>query len=81
MGYHRSREEKRRLRKLYEQTKNWYGSGAYYSTRKKRIVRYMIRPFKGKYWRRVSNRRVRKYEGVLNGGEYRKVFDYNYTMY
>lgn len=34
-----------------------------------------------RYWRRVSNRKVRRYRGdVHNGGSYRKIFDYWWTV-
>ena len=34
-----------------------------------------------RYWRRVSNRKVRRYRGdVHNGGAYRKIFDYWWTV-
>ena len=30
MSYRRKQEEKHRLKKLYNETKSWYGTGVYY---------------------------------------------------
>lgn len=39
MGYRRAKERNRRLKKLYDETKNGYGAGAYYNEKKKRYIK------------------------------------------
>ena len=34
-----------------------------------------------KYFKRLSNKKLRKSEGTFKGNQYRKVFDYWYTLY
>ena len=41
MGYRGSQERNRRLKKLYDETNNWYGAGAYYDEDKKRYIGIM----------------------------------------
>lgn len=40
MSYHRSQERNRRLKKLYNETKNSYGAGAWYDEKKGRYIKY-----------------------------------------
>lgn len=78
MSHKRKREDNRRLKKLYEDTKNSYGAGAYYDDRKKRYVRvYVRRSHTKKDYKRYSNKRLRQNRSVvLRGNKYRRVFDY-----
>lgn len=84
MGYHGSKERNRRLKKTYDETKHYYGSGVYYDDKKKRYIRYYPSSKTGytKYLRRISNKRVRRmdYDDVLKYGQYRKMFDYWWTL-
>ena len=78
MSHKRKTEEKRRLRRLYDETKNSYGAGAYFDERKNRYVRYSVsgRGGRAKYLRMVGNRKVRRAKKTSDHGGYRKVFDY-----
>lgn len=78
MSHKRKREDNRRLKKLYEDTKSSYGAGAYYDDRKKRYVRvYVRRSHTKKDYKRYSNKRLRQNRSVaLRGNKYRRVFDY-----
>lgn len=78
MGYKQSKERNRRLVKLYENTKNSYGRGAYYDKKKKRLIRYTVRRNANlpRFYRKRANRAVRRNPEVLNHGAYRKQFDY-----
>lgn len=40
MGYRRSQERNRRLKKLYNETKNSYGASAWYDEEKGRYIKY-----------------------------------------
>ena len=83
MGYRRSNERNRRLKKLYDETKNWYGAGAYYDEDKKRYIRYSPCRNSGyaKYLRKVANRKVRRSKDCLKHGSYRKVYDYWWELF
>ena len=78
MGYRRSQERNRRLKKLYGDTKNSYGAGAYYDTDKGRDIQYSPRRHTGyaKYLRKISNRKVRRNKDHYNNGLYRRLYDY-----
>lgn len=78
MCYRRSRESKRRLKKLSEETTDYSPGGAWFNPDKKRYIRFHGSNTPGlmKYLRRISNRRVRKHDDVLNNGSYKKVYDY-----
>lgn len=83
MGYRRSRQERRRLKKLYEQTKYSGCGGAWYDDEKQRYIRYFSsnKPGYTKMLRRISNRKVRKSKELLNYGLYRKTYDYWWILY
>ncbi|MBO5015054.1 MAG: hypothetical protein J6C92_04500 [Bacteroidaceae bacterium] len=84
MGYKQSQERKRRLVKLYEETKNTYGRGAYYDKRKKRLIRYTVRQNANlpRFYRKRANRAVRRNKAeILNHGGYRKQYDYWWELF
>lgn len=83
MGYRRSRESKRRLKKLSEATEGYSPGGAWYNPDKKRYVRYhgSNTPGYTKFLRRMSNRKVRKYGELLNNSLYKKAYDYWWILY
>lgn len=83
MGYRRAKERNRRLKKLYDETKNSYGAGAYYSSDKKRYIKYHAcrTPGYTKYLRRLSNRRVRKSDISINGSSYKRLYDYWWELF
>lgn len=75
MSYQRKREEKKRLKQLYDKTKTFYGSGAWYDEEKGRYVQYWIAPRRKKLYKKIANKKVRKHKGDLQGNSHRKVFD------
>ena len=79
MSYQRARERNRRLKKLYDKTKNGYGAGAWYDEKKERYIRYFChdKDLK-KQCRRTTRRRLKQRHcgERLNRGAYKKVFDY-----
>ena len=81
MSYKRKVIENKKLRKLYENTKNWYGAGAYYDERKKRIIRYSChcKYFK-KLSRRIARRKLNNCDDRYCGSQYKKLFDYWWTI-
>ena len=78
MGHKQARERNRRLKKLYNKTKNSYGSGAFLVNenkqgRRTRLKRY-YRPRRSKYWRQHANRKLRRYRGdLLQNSDYKKI--------
>lgn len=61
MSYKRSKETKRRLKKLYDETWHSYGRGAWYDEFRNRYIRYTaVSPSTGKYFRRRTNKKIRK---------------------
>lgn len=83
MSYRRSKERNRRLKKLYDKTKNYYGCGVWYNDKKGRYIRYYPSNVTGytKYLRRLSNRKVRKTKDIPNGNAYKRVFDYWWELF
>ena len=81
MSYQRKKEDKRRLKKLYEESRWGYGRGAWYDEDKDRIIRYS-NVSEGWYWKRFSNKQVRKTTApIASGNAYRKIFDYWYQQF
>lgn len=65
---------RRKLQRLYEETKHAYGAGAYFDTDKGRILKYTCN---SKELRQSHNRRFRrKHIDVASGGAYKKHSDY-----
>lgn len=84
MSHRRKREENHRLKKLYEETKNGYGRGAWYSDKKQRYVRYYAYSTTGltKQLRRTSNKKVRNSDDVpMRGSGYKKCYDYWWILF
>ena len=81
MDYFSKKEENRRLKKLNKKTRYW-GSGAYYDERKKRYIKRSVsrRTSIPKYYRKQANKKVRKYDGAMSYSDYRRVFDYQWTI-
>ena len=84
MSYKRARERNRRLKKLYDKTKNSYGAGAWYDEEKERYIRYFChdKDLK-KTCRRTTRRRLKQQHlgANLNRGAYKKVFDYWWELF
>ena len=85
MSHRRSRERNRRLKRLYYKTKNSCRGGAYYDTGKKRYIKYYISNKSGnsKMLRKLTNKKIRNMdlETKLKGNQYRKTFDYWWTLF
>ena len=83
MSYRRSKEQRRRLKKLCQATQGSYGAGAYYDKDKDRYIRYSPRNGSSypRYLRRIANRKVRRSQGLPMYGAYRKVYDYWWELY
>lgn len=76
MSYSRSRETRRRLKRLYDETKHTYGAGAYYDDDKNRYVRYSCNDKNAKIiCKRITRRRMAKLDNTTRGS-YRKLYDY-----
>lgn len=80
MSHRRKTKEKHKLKRLYDQTQSSYWSGAYYSEDKKRYIRCYA-PRIGKFYRRISNKRVRRTKYLVNGNTYKRYFDYWWELY
>lgn len=79
-------EENRRLEKLYNETKHRFGGGgAQIDSRTGRYFRYWDCSGSGsmkKYYRGVSNRKVRrKKDEIFSRGMHKKVFDLWWSLY
>ena len=76
MSWQRSKETKRRYKKLHDDTIHCYGAGVWYNKEKGRYIRY-YQPRRAKFVKRKCNRAVRRYKGDLSAkGSYRKVSEY-----
>lgn len=78
MAYARSREDRRRLRKLYNETRSSYAAGVWYNESKHRYERFYAcrAPGYTKWLRRQSNKRLRRSSYIFKGKQYKKLFDY-----
>lgn len=56
MSYKRSKDEKHRLQKLYNNAHNSYKAGVYYNDEKKRIIKVYFPKSRRKVFKRYSNR-------------------------
>ena len=80
MSHRRKMKEKHKLKHVYNQTKSFYGVGVYYDEDKKRYMRWYA-PRIGKFYRRISNKKVRHAKYLINGNSYRKYFDYWWELH
>ena len=83
MSYRRSQERNRKLKKLYNETKNSYGVGVYYNVDKGRYIKYSPRRKSRRtmFLHRVANRKVRRCQDYLKNGLYRKIYDYWWELF
>lgn len=83
MSYRRSKEDKRRLKKLYDKTKNSCCAGVWYDEKKKRYIRFYSSntPGYAKYLRRIANRKVRRAKISLKHSQYKRLYDYWWILY
>lgn len=78
MSHRRKMQERHKLKHLFKQTKNSL-IGAYYDEDKKRYIRWYS-PRIGKFYRKISNKRVRKTKYLPNGNSYKKNYDYEWNI-
>lgn len=78
MGYFRVVEQKKRNKRIYNQTKNSCCAGVYYDDKKERYIKYSpnLNPGLTKILRRKSNKKIRQSKDVWNYNQYRKLYDY-----
>ena len=77
MSYKRSKDEKEHLKKLYEETKYWYGAGAYYNERTNRYKKYSCHnEWTKTYCRRITRRKLNKIDNNYHHCSYKKIYDY-----
>lgn len=82
MSYQRSREDKRRLKKTYEETKNEYGPGVWYDEKKKRYIRLdFTSSWLKTHCRHMIRRRLKKSDSFNEKGLYKKYFDYWWELF
>ena len=81
--WYRKHIGRRRLRKLYDVTKRYYGAGVYFDRYKNRLVRYTcnsksVRRMLNRIFRRRVNRNLDY--AVANDGGYRKHTEYWWSI-
>ena len=83
MGYFRAVEQKKRDKRIYNQTKNSCCAGVYYDNDKERYIRYSPNRNPGltKALRRKSNKKIRQSKDVWNYNQYRKIYDYWWGLF
>ena len=82
MSYQRSQEDKRRLKKTYEETKNSYGPGIWYDEEKRRYIRADFTNAWLKIYCRRQIRHKLKNEDVLSEKSlYKRYFDYWWELF
>jgi hypothetical protein len=86
MSWQRSRETKRRNKRLYDQTKTFYGKGCYYDEERGRYIHYqMSKKGRGNHvgWvKHQCNKKIRRYKGSLGSkGTYRKIAEFWWEVF
>jgi len=83
MAYKQAQNRKKRLMKTYRQTKNSYGAGVWFNEDTGRYIKYTASKTPGyaKYLRKISNRKIRRIYNIGNFSNYKKHFDYWWTLF
>jgi hypothetical protein len=87
MAYKQAKNRRKRLLKTYHEIeymrKHCTGSGVWYDEDRGFYYKYTASntPGYAKMLRRISNKKVRKLFDVGNHGDYRKSYDYKWTLY
>ena len=78
MSHRRKSEDKRRLKKLYEETKHQYGTGVWYNDKKNRFIRYSCHnTWLKRHCSKITRTRMKNIlENSNSKAEYKKIFDY-----
>lgn len=82
MSYSKSEKNKKKLKKLAQETYNTCPTGAFYSEKKKRYVRY----YRGNNWlkvhcRRMTRRKLKNTTVIYDKSQYKKLYDYWWELY
>ena len=81
MGHRRARQDRKKLRRLYDETKNQYGAGVWYDEQKHRFIRYSTGSGgRAAFLKKQSNKRVRRKADVGSHNAYRRHFDYRWEL-
>jgi hypothetical protein len=83
MAYKQAANRKKRLLKTYRETRNSYGSGVWFDEERGIYRKYTASntPGYAKLLRRIGNKRIRQSKDIFNNNEYRRVFDYKWTLF
>lgn len=87
MAYKQARNRKKRLQKTYDEVKamrkHYTGSGVWIDEDRGFLYRYTASntPGYAKLLRRIGNKRIRQSKDIFNNNEYRRVFDYKWTLF
>lgn len=82
MSYSKSEKNKKKLKKLAEETYNTCPTGAFYDEKKKRYIRY----YRGNKWlkvhcRRMTRRKLKNTVVIYDKSQYKKLYDYWWELY
>jgi len=83
MSHKRKAEDNKRLKKTYEETKNWYGPGVWYD---EKTGRYYRLDFTNKWLKRqcskVARRKLKNSDYIFTKKSgYKKLFDYWWELF
>ena len=87
MAYKQAETRRKKLLKTYKQIegmrKHYTGSGVWYDEDRGFYYKYTASntPGYAKLLRKYGNKKVRQAKDTLNHGEYRRVYDYNWTLF
>jgi protease II len=87
MAYEQSRNRKKKLLKTYKAIKgikkHYTGSGVWYDEDRGFYYKYTASntPGYAKLLRRQGNKKIRQSKNIFNHGEYRRMYDYKWTLF
>lgn len=87
MAYKQAKNRKKRLQRTYDEIKNmkghYTGAGVWIDEDRGFLYRYSASntPGYAKLLRRIGNKKVRHSKDILKHGDYRRVYDYKWTLF
>lgn len=87
MAYKQARNRRKRMKKTYDEIKNmkghYTGAGVWIDEDRGFFYRYSPSntPGYAKLLRRIGNKKVRQSKDILKHGDYRRVYDYKWTLF
>lgn len=87
MAYEQARNRRKKLLKTYKEVeamrKHYTGSGVWYDEDRGFFYKYSASntPGYAKLLRRQSNKKIRQSKDTLSHGEYRRMYDYKWTLF